>query len=133
MTEEMYLRDINTEIWQMIVDDEQLRELIPDIEKHVFQYHVPEESQQDSPIIRVSMIDMLPDDYADNKQMSFNYVIQIDVWHKYSPFEIAQHINRLMKNFNFKQASPTFEYDPDTTMLRDGRRYEGKVLLDKPY
>lgn len=129
MSEQMYLRDIGTEIHQLIVNDEQLKGLLP--EDHVKQWHVPEEFQKKSPIVRISMINMLPNNYADNKQLAWDYTVQIDVWDEDSPYFIAQHINRIMKGFNFKQSTPIFEFDIDTAMLRDGRRYEGKVMINE--
>jgi len=129
MSEQMYLRDIGTEVYQLIVNDEQLKELLP--ADHVFQYHIPEEFQEKSPIVRITMINMLPNNYADNEQLAWDYTIQIDVWNEGSPFIIAQHINRIMKGLNFRQSTPIFEFDIDTAMLRDGRRYEGKIMINE--
>jgi len=125
---EMYIRDIGTEIYQLIVNDEQLKKLVPS--GHVFQYHVPEEFQEKPPIVRITMLNMLPNNYADDRQMAFDYTIQIDVWNEGSPFIIAQHINRIMKGFNFRQSTPVFEFDIDTNLIRDGRRYEGKIMIN---
>jgi len=121
------MMDVGTEIYKLIKNDDELKLLLPS--DHVFQYHVPEDFVEKSPIVRIHPIDMRPSEYADNKQLAFYYLCQIDVWADRMPFLIAQRINKLMKTINLKQSTPIFLYDPDTSMYRDGRRYEGNILI----
>src|SRR5699024_12844146 len=94
---EMYIRDIGTEIYQLIVNDKQLKKVVPS--GHVFQYHVPEELQEKTPIVRITKINMLPNNYEDDRQMAFDYKIQIDVRNKGRLLNMSKNINRIMKEF----------------------------------
>lgn len=94
----------------------------------VFKYHVPEEYREQTPIVRISPISELPAVYADNKQLAWDCILQIDVWDSSNAREIALAIHKLMKTIDFKQSTPTFEFDPDTYLIRDGRRYRGILI-----
>src|SRR5690625_3861032 len=97
---------------------------------HIYKYHIPEENREKPPLIRIHPISELPAEYADNKQLAWDCIVQIDVWDYSNARQIALKINELMKTINFKQITPTFEFDPDTYLVRDGRRYRG-VLMSK--
>lgn len=97
---------------------------------HIYKYHIPEENREKPPLIRIHPISELPTEYADNKQLAWDCIVQIDVWDYSNARQIALRIHELMKTINFKQNTPTFEFDPDTYLIRDGRRYRG-VLMSK--
>lgn len=97
---------------------------------HIFKYHIPEENREQPPLIRIHPISELPTEYADNEQLAWDCIVQIDVWDDSNARQIALRIQELMKTINFKQSTPTFEFDPDTYLIRDGRRYRG-VLMSK--
>lgn len=120
-------RELITEIRELIINDKVVKDMIP--AKNVRLHIVPEELHSNPPIIRISQLDMLPTEYADNEQLAWFYMFQIDVWHDESPFIIAQHINRIMKSINFRQSTPVFGWDEDTELLRDGRGYEGIIRI----
>ena len=98
--------------------------------EHIYKYHIPEENREKPPLIRIHPISELPTVYADNEQLAWDCIVQIDVWDDSNARQIALKINELMKTINFKQSTPTFEFDPDTYLIRDGRRYRG-VLMSK--
>lgn len=99
-------------------------------EDHIYKYHIPEENREKPPLIRIHPISELPAEYADNEQLAWDCIVQIDVWDYSNARQIALRIHELMKTINFKQSTPTFEFDPDTYLVRDGRRYRG-VLMSK--
>lgn len=99
-------------------------------EDHIYKYHIPEENREKPPLIRIHPISELPTEYADNKQLAWDCIVQIDVWDYSNARQIALRIHELMKTINFKQSTPTFEFEPDTYLVRDGRRYRG-VLMSK--
>ena len=98
--------------------------------EHIYKHHIPEENREKPPLIRIHPISELPTEYADNKQLAWDCIVQIDVWDYSNARQIALRIHELMKTINFKQSTPTFEFDPDTYLIRDGRRYRG-VLMSK--
>ncbi len=116
--------------YETFLHDEDLMNLIGGPAK-VFKYHVPEENRQETPIIRIHPISELPTGYADNKQHAWDCILQIDVWDDSNARTIALKIHKLMKSINFKQSTPTFEYDPDTYLYRDCRRYRGVLISEK--
>lgn len=99
-------------------------------ENHIYKYHIPEENREKPPLIRIHPISELPAEYADNEQLAWDCIVQIDVWDYSNARQIALRIHELMKTINFKQSTPTFEFDPDTYLVRDGRRYRG-ILMSK--
>lgn len=98
--------------------------------EHIYKYHIPEENREKPPLIRIHPISELPAEYADNEQLAWDCIVQVDVWDYSNARQIALRIQELMKTINFKQSTPTFEFDPDTYLIRDGRRYRG-VLMSK--
>lgn len=117
-------------IYETLLHDADLMGSIGGPEK-VFKFHVPEENREDPPIIRIHPISELPTVYADNKQLAWDCILQIDVWAETDARSIALKIHKLMKTINFKQITPTFEFDPDTYLIRDGRRYRGVLISEK--
>lgn len=115
--------------YQLLIGDEDLINLVGSVEK-VFKYHVPEELREKPPIIRISPISEIPAVYADNKQLAWDCILQIDVWNSNDARKIAMKINALMKTINFKQSTPIYEFDEDTYLIRDGRRYRGTIISD---
>lgn len=103
----------------------------------IFQHYIPEEylpkesSSGNPTLIRISFLNQTPYQYADNIQLSWDCSVQVDVWDEHEASNIANKINFLLKQINFKQNSPIIEYDPDTFMLRDGRQYSGIIEADK--
>lgn len=98
--------------------------------EHIYKYHIPEENREKPPLIRIHPISELPTEYADNEQLAWDCIVQIDVWDYSNARQIALKIHELMKTINFKQSTPTFEFDPDTYLVRDARRYRG-ILMSK--
>ena len=115
--------------YQLLIVDGDLINLMGSEEK-VFKYHVPEEFREKPPIVRISLISELPAVYADNKQLAWDCIVQIDVWNTNDARKIALKINELMKTINFKQSTPIYEFDEDTYLIRDGRRYRGTIISD---
>lgn len=117
-------------VYQHLVNDIDVVRLVGE-KKNIRKYHVPEEFEELPPIVRIHPISEIPTEYADNKQLAWDVILQIDVWDTSNPREIAMMINKAMKKINFKQSTPTFEFDPDTYLIRDGRRYRGVLILNK--
>lgn len=115
--------------YKLLINDNSLMKLIGGAGQ-VFKYHVPEEFRETPPIIRIHPISELPTEYADNKQLAWDCIVQIDVWDVSNAREIALKVHKLMKTINFQQSTPTFEFDPETYLVRDCRRYRGIIKSD---
>jgi|SRR5690625_521818 len=115
--------------YQLLIGDPHLISFVGDKEK-VFKWFIPEEFRDQPPIIRIHPISELPAEYADNEQLAWDCILQIDVWNQGDARGIAMEINKLMKTINFQQSTPTYEFDEETYLIRDGRRYRGKILAD---
>lgn len=113
-------------VYKLITKNDFITSLID--KENIFKYHIPEEFREKPPIIRISPISEIPAEHADNKQLAWDCIVQIDVWDPTNPRLIALEIHKLMKRINFKQETPTFEFDPDTFLIRDGRRYRGIIM-----
>ncbi|WP_302622742.1 hypothetical protein, partial [Salmonella enterica] len=70
-----------------------------------------------------------PNDYADNKWLTNDYMVQIDVWTKdrHLTRDLSTEITQTMWNLNFGQyGGGTNEWDENTGIFREARRYRGK-------
>lgn len=124
---DLYDIDSASITYQLLTNDEELMRLVGGKEQ-VYQYHIPEENRELPPLIRINPISELPDVYMDNQQKGWDCILQIDVWDSSNAREIALKIHKLMKTINFQQSTPTFEFDEDTYLIRDGRRYRGTII-----
>lgn len=73
-----------------------------------------------------------PGDFADDKWLTDDYLLQIDVWSKDMDERdlIANKIRQIMWQLNFRQVGGGIdEYDSDYDIFRDARRYRGKKYV----
>lgn len=70
-----------------------------------------------------------PGDFADDNWLTEDYLFQIDVWSKDMDERdiIANKIQHLMWQLNFRQIGGMDEHDGDYDIYRDARRYRGKA------
>lgn len=113
--------------YQKLINDEKLLSMIG--KDSIFKYGVPEENLEKPPVLRLTGY-QTPTEYADGLQLGWDCIVQVDVWCEDDPFKIGMHINKLMKQLNFKQTGATPEIDPDTYLIRNGRIYRGTILAD---
>jgi hypothetical protein len=75
-----------------------------------------------------------PGDYADNQWLTEEHFFQIDVWSKNmdDTKAVAKEVQKIMwKELGFGLDSPgPDEYDKDTGIYRDARRYIGKEYVE---
>jgi Protein of unknown function (DUF3168) len=75
-----------------------------------------------------------PGDYADNKWLTDEYFYQIDVWSKSrnDTEEVAKEIHKILREgLGFaKYGSGVDEWDKETGIYRDARRYRGKEYVN---
>lgn len=127
---EVYTKNILNIVVDELQGNEELTRLVPS--DNIWKKSIPEGSLEKAPLIRVCMIDWRPYDYSSDKQTSYYCELQIDAWQDENNddvFEIGQTIQKVMKEMNFQQSTYINEYDPDTTLDRDGRRYVGIIYI----
>ncbi|MGD7021779.1 hypothetical protein ACQCVK_04250 [Rossellomorea vietnamensis] len=98
-------------------------------------YEYPAASEVTGPCIVIDPIGpSLPGDYADNQWLSDEHSLQIEVWSKtLSDTEsISKRIREVMwDDLGFaQQASGVDEWDRDTGVYREARRYRGKTYVE---
>ncbi|MCM3180241.1 DUF3168 domain-containing protein [Cytobacillus horneckiae] len=84
------------------------------------------------PFIIIDGIDVpKPSDFADNQWLSYDCLVQIEVWSKNRLIteQIANKIRDVLWQKGFKQQSGPREYADG--IFRDARRYRGKVYRDE--
>ncbi|MCU7557256.1 tail completion protein gp17 [Macrococcus capreoli] len=127
---ELFTRNILEEVYQALAESDSLTQLVP-IE-NIWLRRIPEENREQSPVIRITQINWVPYEYSSNNQISYFAEFQIDVWQKQEdgdPFVIGQIIQDIMRKEYFQQSTSIFTDDEDTEMLRDGRRYQGIIII----
>jgi hypothetical protein len=97
-------------------------------------YEYPATGDITGPVIVIDPLDTpIPSDFADNKWLTEDYFYQIEVWSKSlaDTESIAKQIQSVMwKEFGFAQKGGVNEWDKDTGIYRDARRYRGKVYVE---
>lgn len=127
---EVYTKNILNIVVDELQGNKELTRLVPS--DNIWKKSIPEGSLEKAPLIRVCMINWRPYDYSSDKQTSYYCELQIDAWQDENNgdvFEIGQTIQQVMKEMNFQQSTYINEYDSDTTLDRDGRRYVGIIYI----
>ncbi|MFD2046014.1 DUF3168 domain-containing protein [Ornithinibacillus salinisoli] len=118
--------DILDEIYNGLIADEYIYEQAFGRIKF---YEYPATGDVVNPHIVIDPIDPpSPDDFADNKWTTLDYLVQIDVWTKNRKLTdaVADKVRVVMwERFGFKQNAGPKEYDEG--VFRDARRYRGKL------
>lgn len=121
------------------LEDEYIFEhtLDPTWQQHQITAHdAPETFNKSVPYIVIDPLDVpTPADYADNKWLSDEYLLQIEVWTTTKDEkickEIAKRIRKIMWQLNFSQGGGIDEYDMAAKIARDARRYRGKIYIEE--
>lgn len=97
-------------------------------------YEYPATGDVTGPQIIIDPLDSpMAADFADNKFLTDDYLYQIEVWSKSmaDTKAIANRIRIAMWHINFRQNGGGMdEWDKDTGIYRDARRYRGKVYVN---
>lgn len=129
MTTELYLDDMLEIVRENLA--ERLKDLVD--ENNIFKFSVPDEMTDEelSPCVRLNIADFQPNNWAGDKVIGYHWEFLIDVWHEdyYQCYVIAQHIQQVLREMNFRQSSPSFNEDEDTDLYRDSRVYAGNILI----
>lgn len=129
MMENKDLYEINAldTIYHYLRNDEKLLTMID--KDSIFKFNIPEEHREQPPVVRITGYQS-PTHYGDGLQLGWYCTIQIDAWSEDDPFEIGMQINKIMSQLNFGHTSSAPEYDEDTYLIRNGKRYEGTIIAD---
>ncbi|MGE7766666.1 hypothetical protein [Peribacillus sp. NPDC096540] len=96
-------------------------------------YEFPGTGDVTAPYIIIDPLDVpLPKDFADDTWLTYDCLYQIEVWSKNrtNTRELSEQIGIVMWNFGFHQGTGIDEWDKDTGVFRDARRYRGKLYRD---
>ncbi|WP_350300598.1 hypothetical protein [Peribacillus frigoritolerans] len=97
-------------------------------------YDFPETSSVTmAPNIIIDPLDVpLPKDFADDTWLTYDCLYQIEVWSKNrtATRELSEQISKVMWEFGFHQRPGVDEWDEDTGIYRDARRYRGKLYRE---
>ncbi|MCY8792312.1 hypothetical protein MOE00_08280 [Bacillus inaquosorum] len=100
----------------------------------IFLVFVPEEDQdiEKAPMIRINELESHRKDYADDRALTFEVDIQIDLWTKTikDAQAIQPVIDQIMAENDYKQYASAFDRDPDIALYRYARRYRATKLID---
>ena len=115
-------------IYNALIEDEYIIEKVGNRIKF---YKYPEAKDMTATHIIIDPLDIpKPGDFADNKWLTDDYLLQIDVWSKNIEERniIAGKIREVLWNkLNLKQlAGGVDEYNKELDIFRDARRYRGK-------
>ncbi|WP_432352661.1 hypothetical protein [Sporosarcina sp. A2] len=94
-------------------------------------YDYPQAADVVNPYIVIDPLSPpLPSDYGDDEPLYDEYLYQIDVWTKNRLItkELARRIGQVMKSLGYGYfGGAADEYDKDSGVFRDARRYKGKA------
>lgn len=127
------MMDILNVVYQALKDDPFIDE---QVQNRIKFYEYPETGDVSKPLIVIEEVSPeLQGDFADGTWLTDDYFIHIEVWVKGSRIkrdDIAKRIKHIMWDelgFGMVSGMPP-EYDKDTNIFRDARRYRGKFYRD---
>lgn len=98
-------------------------------------YVYPESASLIDPHIVIDPLDAPnPGDYADDKPMTDSYLFQVDVWTKDRLItkELAKRVQNQLFSMGLRRGfGGADDYDKETGIYRDARRYRAKVYTDE--
>lgn len=98
-------------------------------------YIYPESASMTQPHIVIdSLSPPLDSDYADNEPLTEEYLYQIDVWTKNRLItkELAKRVKKALRKAGVVYIpGGVDEYDKETGIYRDARRYKGKTYTEE--
>lgn len=98
-------------------------------------YEYPETGDVTGPYIVIDPLDVpMPSDFADNTYLTEDYIFQIDVWTKnrLTTKKLAKRIQDILWKMNFPNSGGGMdEYDKESEIYRDARRYRGKLYTEE--
>ncbi|MCK8097970.1 hypothetical protein MTN95_01015 [Bacillus sp. 2CMS4F] len=120
------------EIEKLLSENETLTSFVGS--DRIFLVFVPEEDQdiEKAPMIRINELESHRKDYADDRALTFEVDIQIDLWTKTikDAQAIQPVIDQIMAENDYKQYASAFDRDPDIALYRYARRYRATKLID---
>ncbi|AWM17817.1 DUF3168 domain-containing protein [Bacillus inaquosorum] len=120
------------EVEKLLSENETLASLVDS--DRIFLVFVPEEDQdiEKAPMIRINELESHRKDYADDRALTFEVDIQIDLWTKTlkDAQAIQPVIDQIMAENDYKQYASAFDRDPDIALYRYARRYRATKLID---
>lgn len=118
-------------IYEALQADPLIREKVG---KRIKFYEYPDTGDVSGARIIIDPLDTpIPDDYADDKWLTEDFLYQVEVWSKSEADTkaIAGRIRKVMWSINFRQNGGGMdEWDKETGIYRDARRYRGKVYVN---
>lgn len=124
--------DMMMHIYNELIKDEYIKQQATGRIKF---YEYPEAGDVTGPFIVIdSLAPPLSADYADNEPLADDYLYQIDVWTKNRLVtkELAKRVSKVLRSIGFGYyAGSVDEYDKDTKIYRDARRYRGKAYTEE--
>lgn len=97
-------------------------------------YEYPETGNLAGPFIIIdSLSPPLDSDYGDDEPIAEEYLYQVDVWTKNrtTTKELAGRVKKILRDNGFYVfAGGVDEYDRDTKIYRDARRFRGKAYTE---
>lgn len=120
------------EVEKLLSENETLTSLVDS--DRILLVFVPEEDQdiEKAPMIRINELESHRKDYADDRALTFEVDIQIDLWTKTikDAQAIQPVIDQIMAENDYKQYASAFDRDPDIALYRYARRYRATKLID---
>lgn len=121
--------DVLDLVYQALIADEYINEKVFNRIKF---YEYPETGDVTGPHIIMELVDSPnPSNFADNKWLTYNCYLQIEVWspNRKITNQIADKVRDVLwDSFGFVQKRGPQEYDEG--VFRDARRYEGTIYRD---
>lgn len=122
--------DMLDKIYQELIADELIK---AQASGRIKFYEYPATGDVTGPYIVIDPLSPpVPADYGDNEAISDEYLYQVDVWTKNRKVtkEIAKRVKEIMRSLGYGiYGGGVDEYDKDTGIFRDARRYKGKDYL----
>lgn len=104
------------------------------VENRIKYYEYPETADVTKSHVIIDPLGDTQNDYADNQPLTEENLVQIDVWTKNRADKdtLGKQIQKVMRSIGFPRTGSTIdEYDEDSEIFRDGRRYNCKIYINE--
>ncbi|MGG3383079.1 DUF3168 domain-containing protein [Heyndrickxia faecalis] len=117
--------DFLSMIYNALMDDEYISSTTGGRIKY---YEFPETGDVTAPYIIIDPLDVpLPKNFADNTWLTWDCLYQVEVWSKSraTTRDLSERVSKVLWRSGFSQGSGVDEWDKDTGIFRNARRYSG--------
>jgi hypothetical protein len=94
-------------------------------------YHLRAPKEEEFPRITFFELTNLDYPYADDQVITSEIHIQLDIWHKLPPSQIAKEVDKTMKRLSFRRTSTADLFEDEIQIYHYAMRYQTNYVIEE--